>query len=90
MRELVQQIATREEQSNIGGVFAVVALVTPSLFAFLASLALRSSWTVPPSLWLCYQILLTIGCGTEAVAIGLTVGAIYSRVGSTRPLEWQL
>jgi hypothetical protein len=84
MKVLAQQIEKHGIESGIAPVFVVLVLVTPSLFAFLASLTLHSPSAPAPGLWFFYQIALNIGYGAIPVAVGLTALAIYGRESSAR------
>jgi hypothetical protein len=85
MKVLAEQNEKHGIESGIAQVFVVLVLVMPSLFAFLASLTLDSSWATAPGLWLFYQMSLNIGYGAIPVAVGLTALAIYGRE-STRTM----
>jgi hypothetical protein len=84
MRGLAEQSVKHGIESGIAQVFVVLALVTPSLFAFLASLTFHSPWAAAPGLWFFYQESLNIRYGALPVAVGLTALAIYGRETSAR------
>jgi hypothetical protein len=84
MKVLAEQNVVHGIESGIAQVFAVLVLVTPSLFAFLASLTFHSPWAKLPGLWFCYQMSLNSAYGAIPVAVGLTGLAIYGRVTSAR------
>jgi hypothetical protein len=84
MKVLAQQITKHGIEPAIAQAFVVLALVIPSLFAFLASLMLHSPSATAPGLWFFYQISLNVGYGAIPVAVGLTALAIYGRETSAR------
>lgn len=84
MKVLAQQIAKHGIESGVAEVFVVLVLLTPSLFAFLASLTVHSPPATAPGLWFFYQMSLNIGYGVIPVAVGLTALAIYGRETSAR------
>jgi hypothetical protein len=65
-------------------VFVVLVLVTPSLFAFLASTAFHTPGATAPGLWFFYEVSLNVGYGAIPVAAGLTALAVYGRETSVR------
>jgi hypothetical protein len=86
MKVLAVQNVKHGIESEIAQVLVVLVLVTPSLFAFLASLTFHSPWATGPGLWFCYQMSLNTGYAAIPVAVGLTGLAIYGRVTSARSM----
>ena len=70
MKVLAVQNVKHGIESGMAQVLVVLVLVTPSLFAFLASLTFHSPWATGPGLWFCYQMSLNIGYGAIPVAVG--------------------
>jgi hypothetical protein len=77
MKILAQQHTKPDEQVGLAEVLAILALITPSFGAFVATLALHNSWADVSGLWFFYQVSLAISCGTVPLALGLTGLAIY-------------
>jgi hypothetical protein len=77
MKVLAEQNVEHGIESGIAQVFVVLVLVTPSLFAFLASFTFHSPLPTEPGLRFCDQMSLNIGYGAIPVAAGLTGLAIY-------------
>lgn len=86
MKVLAEQSAIHGTEAGIAQVFAVLVLVMPSLFAFLASLAFHGPWASAPGLWFFWEVSLNVGYGAIPIAVGLTTLAVYGRESSIRSL----
>jgi len=84
MKVRAQQIPRHGMEPAIAQIVVVLALMIPSLFAFLASLMLYGPSATAPGLWFFYQISLKISYGALPVAVGLTGLGIYGRETSAR------